>query len=73
LRHLMDALEEQPEQIRRSVAEHARERERRGRESGSERAVPARTKTEGTPSEVHLPVLDPEYPVSPRMVPCSPD
>jgi chaperone modulatory protein CbpM len=31
LRHLMDALEEQPEQVRRSVAEHVRERRGRGR------------------------------------------
>lgn len=31
LKHLMEALEEQPEQVRRSVAERVRERQGRGR------------------------------------------
>jgi chaperone modulatory protein CbpM len=31
LRHLMDALEEQPEEVRRSVAQHVRKRQRGGR------------------------------------------
>jgi chaperone modulatory protein CbpM len=36
LRHLMDALEEQPEQVRRSVAEHVRERQGRGRRAATD-------------------------------------